>query len=187
MSIEPPHSPLSDRVGRPEPRDDEARANELESFRPKGIGVAMDMLHVIHEAEDVADQMIAKLFINGFPYGVNHEAWFVSCIKHAVIDRMRSADWCKTQNDAILAKRQAKVETPEDHALANEREETIQWGLSHLSSDDQEILRLRFVNGMTIEEVAHHFHRPPDTLYSWQRRAVKRLVQILKKGGKINV
>jgi RNA polymerase sigma factor (sigma-70 family) len=202
MSMEPPHTPdeddhlidalseddhVADPIESLVPRDDEAFANELESFRPNGIRVAAAILRNTHEAEDVVDEVIAKLFINGIGYGVSHKPWFIRCVQNAAKDRVGSASWRNTQDDTILADVRSKVEEPLEQALRNQRVEIIQKGLLHLSSDDREILRLRFFEYMKIEEMAYHLNVPTNTLYSRLQRAVKRLAKILKKGGKNNV
>jgi RNA polymerase sigma-70 factor (ECF subfamily) len=168
-------------------RDDEAFANELESLRPNGILAATAILHNKQEAEDVVDQVIAKLFINGIRYGVLHEAWFIKCVQNAAKDRKGSASWRNIQGDTMLAHVPSKVESPLELALRNQRVEVIQDGLLHLSPDDREILRLRFFEDTKIEDMARHFNVPKNTLYSQLQRAERRFEKILKKGGKNNV
>jgi len=199
--MEPPHRPdeddhlldaLSEEADRDTivvlaPHDNEAFASELETLRPNGIRAATKILRNWYEAEDVVDQEIAKLIINGIPYNAPHEPWFITCVENGAKSRMRSASWRNAQDSTVLANLLSEVEGPLEQALQNQRVETINEALLGLSSDDREILRLRFYEEMKIEDMAQYYNVPMSTLYSQLKRAVKRLGRLLKKGGKSNV
>jgi RNA polymerase sigma-70 factor (ECF subfamily) len=185
MSIEPPHD-VSDSYGESGPHH-EALQEKLERLRPHGIRAAMNILHSQHHAEDVVDAVIGRLFISqAGPGGAPLDAWFLACVKNAAIDLTRSPRWCRT-DDAAPADLPADEDNPLENALRNERVEAIQNALAKLSRDERDLIRMRHIDEMKLEDIAHHINLSTSATHYRLKKAEEQLRKNLKKGGGFNV
>ena len=70
--------------------------------------------------------------------------------------------------------------TPSEHALRRERAVLVAEALSQLPDHYREILILRDLQGLTLEQIAQHMSRSPDSVRKLWARAVVKVRQLLK-------
>lgn len=197
MEMEPPHPPeeddhltdfLSEDDQGTDPvvdftTDDEPFQEKLEHLRPRGVTMANNILHDKAQSEDLVDQVVVNLFAHrkrpspDTPF----DAWFLVCVRNAAVDLTRSPEWHRS-DDTVLRKVPSNDDNPLEHVLRNERIERIREALAKLSSEDQQLLRLWFVEEKTLKHMAGGMNMKMNTLYSRIMRAKKRLLKHLRGG-----
>ena len=188
MSMEPPHSPDDDVYLTSLLSEDaqEALQEELERLRPDGKRLAWNILHSEYEADDVVDAVIGRLFIRqADPKGSPLKAWFLSCVKNEAIDVTREA--ARRRADNIKLEGLCSTADSFRDACENETKETIQAELAKLSSDQYQIIWMRYFEDMKLEDIAYRLNLSTSATHYRLGKALEQLRKNLKKGGGINV
>ncbi len=118
-----------------------------------------------HEAEDVTQQIFAKLLtaIQRYePRSVPFSAWILRIAHNAAIDsrRARRSIPCEEVRSPEL----------EDASLARERAQDLQDAISRLPTEQREVIVRRFVLGMSPGEIASAMGRSEDAIHGLQHR-----------------
>ncbi len=118
-----------------------------------------------HEAEDVTQQIFAKLIgaLHRYePRTVPFSAWILRIAHNAAIDsmRIRRATPCE------------EVRSPElqDESVARERAHDLQAAIATLPDEQREVIVMRFVLGMSPGEIAKRIGRSEDAVHGLQHR-----------------
>ena len=112
-----------------------------------------------HEAEEVAQEVFLKLFRAhpGDGQVVAWGSWLTKVAVNACRDRRRTRWWKwwrERHVEFVEAGFAADVPTPEEAAVSNERQREIWRSFRELSTRQQEVFVLRYVEGWSTEDVA---------------------------------
>lgn len=139
--------------------------------------------------EDEAEDVTSEVFIKAMGALPRYEprqpflAWLYRIARNAVIDRLRlSSRRTETAlTDPLAAALPARSEgfDPEARALARDRRERLRAALSRLHGDQQDVIVLRFIAGLSAEEVGGVLRKPASTVRGIQMRALRALRQHL--------
>ena len=129
-----------------------------------------------HEAEDVAQQVFAKLLgslARYEPRAVPFSAWILRVAHNAAIDHVR-------------ARRPVPVEDvrgpePADDGAARDRFRDLRVALDRLPKEQREVIVLRFLVGLTPREVAERMGRSEDAVNGLQHRGRRRLRRVMDR------
>lgn len=107
--------------------------------------------------------------------------WLLSIARHKVADHLRSR--YRHPHESLQAETAAELVDPKprvDEVVAErDRNERLREALRGLTSEQEEVLILRFILGFGINEVAEITRRPPGAVKSMQHRALASLQQKL--------
>jgi len=123
-----------------------------------------------HEAEDVTQQIFAKLLtaLDRYePRVVPFSAWVLRVAQNAAIDHVRARRPVPTE----------ELETTEapDHAAARERFADLRRALDALPAEQRDVIVLRFLIGLSPSEIAARMGRSEDAVHGLQHRGRRRL------------
>jgi RNA polymerase sigma-70 factor (ECF subfamily) len=133
-------------------------------------GYVCSLVHDEHEAEDVTQQIFAKLITvlpKYEPTAVPFSAWILRVAHHVAIDslRVRRALPC----DEV---RSAHEEDPD---ISHERRRDLRDAFAKLSDEQREVVVLRFIVGLSPREVAERLGRSEDAVYGLTHRGRRSL------------
>jgi len=123
-----------------------------------------------HEAEDVTQQVFAKLLGSlprYQPRSVPFSAWVLRVAHNAAIDHMRSRRPVPVE----------EVRAPEaaDDGSARESFRDLRIALDTLPREQREVIMLRFLVGLSPREIAERMGRSEDAVNGLQHRGRRRL------------
>ncbi|HVL95548.1 MAG TPA: RNA polymerase sigma factor [Solirubrobacteraceae bacterium] len=118
-----------------------------------------------HEAEDVTQQIFAKLLTalqRYEPRAVPFSAWILRIAHNAAIDHMRArrAVPCEEVRSPDL----------EDVDVSRERARDLQTALEKLPPEQRDVIVMRFVLGLSPREIAERIGRSEDAVHGLQHR-----------------
>jgi RNA polymerase sigma-70 factor (ECF subfamily) len=118
-----------------------------------------------HEAEDVTQQIFAKLLTalqRYEPRSVPFSAWILRIAHNASIDSMRA-------RRAVPCE---EVRSPEleDASVARDRATDLQEAIAKLPEEQREVIVMRFVLGLSPREIAERIGRSEDAVHGLQHR-----------------
>jgi RNA polymerase sigma-70 factor, ECF subfamily len=99
------------------------------------------------------------------------------------IDRVRSRQVTRSVLERFRSNRSAEVSThpPLEQIFQNDQSEEAQTVLRHLSTNEQQILRLAYYDGLSQSEIAKRLNIPLGTVKTITRRSLLKLRQMLIK------
>jgi RNA polymerase sigma-70 factor (ECF subfamily) len=152
-------------VQRAKQGDDEAMRMLYLRYADNVYGYVCSIVRDEHEAEDVTQQIFAKLMTalqRYEPRSVPFSAWILRIAHNASIDHMRS-------RRAVPCE---EVRSPEleDLSLARERATDLQEAISKLPDEQRDVIVMRFVLGLSPKEIAERMGRSEDAIHGLQHR-----------------
>jgi RNA polymerase sigma-70 factor, ECF subfamily len=133
------------------------------------------------EAEDLTSDVFIKAMVAMPSYRPRQAflAWLYRIARNAVIDRSRLAyrrtETALTDPIAATLRDDAGGADPEARALAGDRRERLRSALSGLGADQQDVLILRFIAGLSAEEIGAVLGKPASTVRGIQMRGLRSL------------
>lgn len=133
-----------------------------------------------HAAEDLTSEVFIRMirFLHGYhSQDSSFNAWLLQIARNLAVDHLRKMS---VRNHVSLE--EEMVAEKEDVVGAVERKLTsdkLARALNRLSEDQRDVLVLRFVNGMRLEQVAQTLHKSVDSIKGLQRRGLLSLREIL--------
>jgi RNA polymerase sigma-70 factor (ECF subfamily) len=167
---------LVDRAGRSDPEAWEALYRRA---YPGLMAYASRRLDTERARDAVAETMArAVARISRFEWrGGGFDAWLYGILRHVVIDAHRARGRDAGRRQAIDASRAG----PLDHVLAGEEARAVRAAFDRLGTEDQEILELRVVAGLSAEEVGKVLGKRAGAVRMAQSRALDRLRNELER------
>jgi RNA polymerase sigma-70 factor (ECF subfamily) len=168
---------LATAIRRAQAGDPEAIRYLYLRFAPNVYGYARSIVRDEHEAEDVTQQVFARLLTAVARYqdrGVPFSAWLLRIAHNAAIDHVRRR--------VVLADESAVVdESDEQRAL--ELGADLREALDALPVDQRRVLVLRHVLGWSSAEIAVELGRSEDAVHALHHRARRALRRALCDAG----
>jgi len=132
------------------------------------------------DAEDLCSEVFTRAFANVHRYtwqGKSFLAWLYTIARNAVTDRRRRERPTVELDNAYGLAQQGP--TAHDHAVHGEEVQALKGAVKHLTSEQQEVLVLRFVENMSSREVAKVLGKHEGAIRALQFRALGRLRKLL--------
>lgn len=133
------------------------------------------------DAEDLCSEVFTRAFANIHRYrwqGKSFLAWLYTIARNAVTDRRRrDRPTVEIDNAFGLA---ADGPTAHDHAVHAEAVDALRGAVRHLTSEQQDVLVLRFVENRSSREVAKILGKNEGAIRALQFRALGRLRKLLR-------
>ena len=134
-------------------------------------------------AEDITSQVFLKAWSNLDRFSFSRTpylAWLYTIAHNAVIDHYRTRKAATALDDVQLSQ--------QDHAEAVENEidlsaemKTIKEALRLLTDDQQKVLTLKFIEGMSNHEIARHLGKREGAIRALQMRGLQALAKQLEE------
>lgn len=171
-------------------RDPDAIAACYEAIAPGLFRYVLGLCGDRHQAEDHVEATFVELIEYGPKLSGGFSsvrAWLFRAARNNVIDEQRKR---RRRGDVPLERGQAGALTiletqaasgpdPESHAIAAEQAARVHEGLAVLSSDQREVLLLRFAADLTGPEVAELTGRTVGAVKALQHRGLASLARVL--------
>lgn len=148
--------------------------------------IAHNLLSETAEVEDVLQDVFVKIWHRSHLYTEskgNAVSWLIVITRNTSINRLRS----KKRNHAAMERaaqepglfENAEVPNAYDHSVAAESASSVHRALSVLPGEQQEVLRLAFMQGLTHDEIAGHLRMPLGSVKSRLRRGLARMRDLI--------
>src|ERR671939_1807989 len=125
------------------------------------------------DAEDLTSEVFTRAFANIKRYrwqGKSFLAWLYTIARNAVTDRMRRARPTVDLDDAYGVAEEGP--TAHDRAVRGEQVDALRGAVKHLTTEQQEVLVLRFVENMSSRQVAKVLGKNEGAIRALQFRAL---------------
>jgi RNA polymerase sigma-70 factor (ECF subfamily) len=133
------------------------------------------------DAEDLTEQVFLKMVdsIQRYkPRGVAFSSWLYRIAHNLLVDRYRRAG-----RDAVELSTELRDSRPhaDPAAMAQNSEDRrrLMAAIERLTPEQQQIITMRFIDNLEVEEVARLTHRRPGAVHSMQHRALASLYRFL--------
>ena len=132
------------------------------------------------DAEDLCSEVFTRAFANIHRYrwqGKSFLAWLYTIARNAVTDRRRRERPTVDLDDAYGVAEEGP--TAHDRAVRGEQVDALRGAVKHLTTEQQEVLVLRFVENMSSRQVAKVLGKNEGAIRALQFRALGRLRKLL--------
>ena len=132
------------------------------------------------DAEDLASEVFTRAFANIHRYrwqGKSFLAWLYTIARNAVTDRRRRERPTVDLDDAYGIAEEGP--TAHDHAVRGEALDALRGAIRHLTTEQQEVIVLRFVENLSSRQVAKVLGKNEGAIRALQFRALGRLRKLL--------
>lgn len=131
------------------------------------------------DAEDLTESVFLKAWagLPGYRGDVPFRSWIYRIARNAVVDHYRGRKAETPLEEQVLPVNDG--DHPHEIALGRETAATLAESISKLSDLHQDVLILRFINGLSTEEAARALERDAGAIRVLQHRALKSLKSYL--------
>jgi RNA polymerase sigma-70 factor (ECF subfamily) len=155
--------------------DPEAAAAFVRRFQHRVFGVAYAILADTDEAEDVAQDVMARVWRNAAGFDSMRgsvTSWVLAIARNLAIDRLRLRRSSSVDPGGVLDLRPAADATPEEAALATEAADRVRAAVVALPAEQRRALVLAAVYGFTAQEISERDDLPLGTVKTRIRAAL---------------
>ncbi len=134
-------------------------------------------------AEDITSQVFLKAWSNLDRFSFNRTpylAWLYTIAHNAVIDHYRTRKVTAALDDVQLSQ-QDHAEVVENEIDLTAEMNTIKEALQTLTDDQQKVLTLKFMEGMSNSEIARHLGKREGAIRALQMRGLQALAKQLEE------
>jgi RNA polymerase sigma-70 factor, ECF subfamily len=147
-------------------------------YAPDVTRYVNSVVHDLHEAEDITQNVFAKLITTIGKYEqreVPFTAWILRVARNAALDHMRARRSIPTEDVRIADNGQGQISVDRSHALRE--------ALEALPEDQREVLVLRHIVGMSPVEIAAALDKTESSIHGLHHRGRRTLKQSLTELG----
>ena len=134
----------------------------------------------------LAEDLTASVFVRAlegigkYKYrGIPLAAWLMSITRNLVIDHFRRAG--RSPQEPLDLELISKEPSPEQVAEQAVLREQLRGALEHLTEEQRQVVVLRFVDGLSSQEVSHLLDKPEGAIRALQHRALASLRRFLQR------
>ena len=149
-------------------------------FQGRIFGLAVAYLRDREEARDTAQEIFVRLYrhIGEIRDEATFVPWFLRLARNCCIDRLRSLG--VRAHDALDENTLSDAPSPEDTAIEDARRALLYRALDSLSDANREIVLLKDIHQMKIEEIGSLLRLPLGTIKSRSSRARTELAKAVR-------
>jgi len=132
-------------------------------------------------AEDIASQVFLKAWENLDRYQIGKSpfiAWLYTIARNQVIDHYRTFKETVELDEALYL---ADDHKPDEEVQTTFDIEVIRDALELLTDDQQQVIILKFVNGLSTEEIAQQLEKREGAIRALQMRGLQTLAKYLEE------
>lgn len=136
-------------------------------------------------AEDITQETFVRALrrIGSVSYqGRDIGAWFVTIARNLIFDHVKSSRYRLESTTSDIIELSPSTGGPEQQVLDNATNAELLRCVAKLNPDQQECIRYRFLQGLSVAETAELMDRNEGAVKALQHRAVRRLAQLLPDG-----
>jgi len=133
-------------------------------------------------AEDLTSQVFSKAWENldrYKPSGAPFIAWLYTIARNAVIDHFRTRK--ETVGLDEIASLSSAGPSPDDVVELHFETEALREALQSLTDEQQQVVVLKFIAGMTTDEIAKQLGKRPSAIRALQMRGLQALARQMEK------
>lgn len=138
-------------------------------------------------SKDAADDAVSETMVRALETidrfrwdGAGFDAWLFGILRNVVFEGYRSEQRSR-RDRAFAADRSVGTDGPLEAAVAREEADHVRAAFDRLTPDEQELLELRVVAGLSSEGAAHVLGKRPGAVRMAQARALGRLRVMLEE------
>jgi hypothetical protein len=109
-------------------------------------------------------------------------AWFISIARNLIFDHVKSSQYRLEVTTSEIIELPSSTGGPEQEVLDSATHNELLRCVRKLKRDQQECIRLRFLQGLSVAETAEIMDRNEGVVKVLQHRALRRLGQLLPEG-----
>lgn len=159
--------------------DTSAQSRLISLFYTKIFRYVYYRVNQKEDAEDLTNDIFVRMLESLDQQSGSFFAWLYQIASNRVIDYYRKKDVRKDTSDVGDAIEYfGSEETPIDKMFIRDE---LSKGIQHLTSEQQEVIVLRFIEGYQANEVAEMLDKSPTAVRQLQYRALKQLRKIIPK------
>ncbi len=153
-------------------------------FQARIYGLARHYVRDPEEARDLAQDIFVRIYrkLGGFQGGDAFVPWMLRVARNCCIDRIRRLEARPPAHDVPADEARdlvARDPTPESAGDASERRRMIERALAALGHDHREVLILKEIQGLRVEEISSMLGVPSGTVKSRAARARAELARVI--------
>lgn len=136
-------------------------------------------------AEDITQETFLRALrrIGSVTYqGRDIGAWFVTIARNLIFDHVKSSRYRLESTTSDLIELAPSTHGPEQQVLEGATNDELLRCVRRLNDDQQECIKLRFLQGLSVAETARIMDRNEGAVKALQHRAVRRLAQLMPEG-----
>lgn len=140
-----------------------------------------------HTAEDLTSEVFIRALegLRAFEYrGVPFSAWLYRIARDRIVDHYRRRDRCPEPCELSEWLADA-CEQPHDAAVRAQEEAEIRAALAELTEDQRMVVALRFIEHLSLADVARQLGKTEGAVKSLQHRALAAMSRILEGTGNV--
>ena len=162
--------------------DREAFSQLYDRFSTLVFTLAMRMLKIRSDAEDLLQQVFVEIWRQAQSYSVERgspEAWIINIARSRAIDKMRllrrtGGSFVLTQDPAP----KASAENVGSSVAESEVRMAMNSALANLPASQRKVVELAYLDGLTQTEIAERLSEPLGTVKTQMRSGIQRLREI---------
>ena len=156
--------------------DDLAWEALVRRYQRRVFAVAYHYMRNPEEARDMAQEVFVKVYqqLNRYEVGKKFLPWMISVARNACIDQLRKRKARPPLQDVSIDDRQqlsAAGPTPEEELVDDSRKRLLYRALAKMSEANREIILLKEIQGLRLEEISRLLSLPVGTVKSRSSRA----------------
>jgi RNA polymerase sigma-70 factor (ECF subfamily) len=169
--------------------------NRAQSGEKASIGELFEQYHThvyrylyyivgdVHLAEDLTSEVFLRMIrsLPNYRYqGISFQAWLFQIAHNLAIDHFRKvSNKVQVELEENLHSNEPDLDSTVENNLNSDK---LRDALKHLNDAQREVIILRFVAGMPINQVAQTLRKSEDTVKGLQRRGLASLRKLLDDG-----
>lgn len=149
---------------------------------PKLFAICLRMMRSRDVAEDVLQDTFIRIWQRSWQYDAakgDGLAWLATLTRNCALDRLRRQPAAHVEFDETVTAEMDRATAADPHHLAEGGD--LMHCLGRLRDNYRNVVVMAYVNGLTHEELAHHFGRPLGTIKSWVKRGLEQLKECLER------
>jgi RNA polymerase sigma-70 factor (ECF subfamily) len=146
--------------------------------------LVLRVLGDMSSAEEVLIDIYAQVWRQAASYDANRGAplaWMTTIARSRAIDRLRSGWQDKHRKEPldVLGEAQVNTPSPEESAIASERQKLVQDALNLLAPEQRQVIELAYYSGLSHSEIAEKLNQPIGTVKTRTRIGMRKLREAL--------
>lgn len=139
---------------------------------------------------DLAEEALQEAFLSIWRHAARYRpergspmAWLASIARNRALDLRRSLKSQPLSSEPVAAFEEtiaAEGNNPEQETGLAVEAQRLENCMQQLTAEQNRVIRLAFINGLSYPEIAHHIQSPLGTVKSWIRRGLQALKSCLE-------